>query len=233
MSFTSNESWLVMPVIKKILRFSIATSTVILLLILIINELMIITVNDQILTIKDSEKLSDMDCIIVLGAGVKPDQTPSLMLKDRLNRGIEVYEAGISNKLLMSGDHGSENYDEVNVMKNYAITAGIDSEAIFMDHAGFSTYESIYRAKAIFGARKIIIVSQDYHLTRALFIANRLGLEAYGISAIEVNYSGQLQRDIREIIARNKDFIVTLFKPEPTFLGDHISLLGNGDITND
>ena len=82
MSFTSNESWLVMPVIKKILRFSIATSTVILLLILIINELMIITVNDQILTIKDSEKLSDMDCIIVLGAGVKPDQTPSLMLKD-------------------------------------------------------------------------------------------------------------------------------------------------------
>ncbi len=233
MSFTSNESWSVMPIIKKTLRFSIVITTVILLLLLIINALMIFIVHDQILTFNDSEKLSEVDCIIVLGAGVKPDQTPSLMLKDRLNRGIELYQAGISNRLLMSGDHGSENYDEVNVMKNYAISAGIDSESIFMDHAGFSTYESIYRAKEIFGAKKIIIVSQDYHLTRALFIANRLGLDAYGISAIEVSYSGQLQREIREIIARNKDFFVTLFKPAPTFLGDHISLLGNGDVTND
>lgn len=222
-----------MPSIKKILRFCMASSAVIILLLLIINALILYTVSNQFLTVDDIENLTDVDCIIVLGAGVKPDQTPSMMLKDRLDRSLELYEVDVSKRLLMSGDHGKENYDEVNVMKQYAINAGVNSSMIFMDHAGFSTYESIYRAKAIFGARKVVIVSQKYHLSRALFIANRLGLDAYGVAAVDIKYSGQLQREFREILARNKDFIVTLFKPEPTFLGDSISLLENGDFTND
>ena len=100
-----------------------------------------------------------------------------------------------------------------------------------MDHAGFSTYESIYRAKAIFQTKRVIIVSQKYHLHRALQIANALGLEAYGVAADYQSYSGQLFRDVREILARNKDFIKSIFKPEPTFLGDAIPIFGDGNLT--
>ena len=133
----------------------------------------------------------------------------------------------------MSGDHGEESYDEVNTMKEYAIEAGIPSEDIFMDHAGFSTYDSIVRAKEIFGAEKIIIVTQKYHLYRALYIANSFDLEAYGIEAVPNDYNGAMSRELREILARDKDFIKCLFKPEPTYLGEEIPVSGNGDITND
>ena len=136
-------------------------------------------------------------------------------------------------KLLMSGDHGAKEYDEVNAMKQYAIEQGVDSAEIFMDHAGFSTYESIYRAKEIFGAEKVVIVTQEYHLYRALYIADALGMEAYGVTSDQRTYSGQTIRDVRELLARNKDFLASLFKPEPTYLGEAISLDGSGDVTND
>jgi vancomycin permeability regulator SanA len=132
----------------------------------------------------------------------------------------------------MSGDHGQKNYDEVNTMKQYAVDAGIPASDIFMDHAGFSTYESVYRAKEIFGAEKIIIVTQRYHLYRALHIANAFGLEAYGVSADLRSYRGQTYRDIREILARNKDFITAIFKPKPTYLGETIPIFGDGNLTN-
>lgn len=133
----------------------------------------------------------------------------------------------------MSGDHGRNNYDEVNVMKQYAIDQGVPSSDIFMDHAGFSTYDSIYRAKEIFNADKVIIVTQEYHLYRALYIANKLGLEAYGVRANPKQYSVQLFRELREILARNKDFIKTIYKPKPTYLGEVIPVSGDGNITND
>ena len=176
--------------------------------------------------------LSDVDCILILGAGVR-NNAPSPMLEDRLLKGIELYNKNISNKIIMSGDHGREEYDEVNIMKDFAINKGIKSEDIFMDHAGFSTYESIYRAKEIFEAKKIIIVTQSYHLYRALYIANSLGIEAYGVSADLRTYTNQLSREIREIVARDKDFIKCIYKPKPTYLGDTIPVSGNGDITND
>ena len=176
--------------------------------------------------------LSDVDCILILGAGVR-NNAPSPMLEDRLLKGIELYNKDISNKIIMSGDHGREEYDEVNIMKDFAINKGIKSEDIFMDHAGFSTYESIYRAKEIFEAKKIIIVTQSYHLYRALYIANSLGIEAYGVSADLRTYTNQLSREIREIVARDKDFIKCIYKPKPTYLGDTIPVSGNGDITND
>lgn len=154
------------------------------------------------------------------------------MLEDRLLQGIELYKDGVSDKLLMSGDHGRKNYDEVNVMKNFAIDRGIASENVFMDHAGFSTYESMYRARDIFNAEKILIVTQDYHLYRAIYDARRLGLDAYGVASNPRIYSGQIFRDIREILARNKDFVYTIFKPEPTYLGEVIPVWGNGNDTN-
>lgn len=172
------------------------------------------------------------DCILVLGCGVHGD-TPSHMLEDRLLQGIELYENGASEKMLMSGDHGKENYDEVNVMKDFAVRRGVSAENIFMDHAGFSTYESMYRAKEIFTAEKILIVTQDYHLHRAIYDARAMGIEAYGVASNPRTYAGQLYRDIREVLARNKDFIYCIIKPEPTYLGDEIPVQGNGNVTND
>lgn len=187
----------------------------------------------QILPPEQAETLDDVDCIIVLGCLVKKDGSPSDMLEDRLLQGISLYQNDASPKLLMSGDHGQKDYDEVNTMKAFATAAGVPSEDVFMDHAGFSTYESIVRAKEIFGADKVIIVTQEYHLHRALYIANALGMEAYGVSADLRNYSGQTKRDLREVLARIKDMAYTIIKPDPTYLGDPISLDGNGDVTND
>jgi vancomycin permeability regulator SanA len=188
---------------------------------------------DQILTPEQAAALEDVDCILVLGCLVKADGTPSDMLYDRISVGVTLYQNGTSQKLLMSGDHGQKEYDEVNTMKTCAIDAGVPSEDVFMDHAGFSTYESVYRAKEIFGAKKIVIVTQEYHLHRALYVANALGMEAYGVSADLRGYSGQTKRDVREILARIKDMWYALVKPEPTYLGEPISLDQSGDVTND
>ena len=187
----------------------------------------------KMLAPEDATTIVDADCILVLGCQVKADGTPSDMLRDRLDRGIELYFAGVAPKIIMSGDHGQNEYDEVNTMKQYAIDAGVPSDDIFMDHAGFSTYESIYRAKAVFMAETIVIVTQEYHLYRALYIADKLEVAAYGIHCDYRTYGGQTYRDIREILARNKDFLTSIFKPEPTFLGEAIPVAGDGNITND
>ena len=168
------------------------------------------------------------DCIIVLGCGVREDGTPSDMLRDRLDRAIGLYEAGAAPKLLMSGDHGRTDYDEVNTMKNYAVEKGVPPEDVFMDHAGFSTYETFYRAGEIFEVKKAIVVTQRYHLYRSLYIAERLGIEAYGVDADLHTYGGQGLRDLREFLARSKDFVMCVFRPEPTFLGEVIPISGDG-----
>lgn len=181
----------------------------------------------------DKSNICDkFDCILVLGAGIWGDK-PSPMLEDRLNEAIDLYKSGISNKIIMSGDHGTTTHDEVNIMKSYAIEKGVNSEDIFMDHAGFSTYESMCRAKEIFGVNKVLIITQKYHLYRAVYIANKLGLDAYGKNSDPRKYRGQVYRDLREIIARNKDFFSCIFKPKPTYLGEVIPVSGNGDVTND
>jgi len=184
-------------------------------------------------TPENATELKNVDCILVLGCGVRDDGTPSDMLRDRLERSIELYFSGVAPKLLMSGDHGRVEYDEVNIMKQYAIDKGVPSEDVFMDHAGFSTYESIYRAKEIFCADNIVIVTQEYHLYRALYLAKSFGLEAHGVSSDYYIYAGQTMRDIREILARNKDFFTAIFKPYPTYLGEAIPVNGDGNLTND
>ncbi len=178
-------------------------------------------------TFKNDEKA---DCILILGAGVK-DGKPKPMLRDRLLAGIELYKSGAAKKIIMSGDHGRADYDEVNVMRAFALEQGVSAEDIFLDHAGFSTYDSVYRAKNIFGAENIIIVSQKYHLYRALYISEKLDVKAAGVSANLNTYGGQLKRDIREIIARDKDFFKCIVKPEAEIMGDKIPLDGDGSIT--
>lgn len=191
------------------------------------------SVADRILTQEQAATLENVDCIVVLGCQVRSDGTPSHMLEDRLKRGVALYELGAAPKLLMSGDHGTQGYDEVNTMKRYALEAGIPSQDVFMDHAGFSTYETIYRAKEIFGAERIVVVTQQYHLYRAMYIAQAMGMEVYGVAADYRQYSGQFARDVREVLARVKDFGMCIFKPDPTYLGEAIPISGNGEQTHD
>ena len=217
---------------EEVLKYVIIVLVVIVVIVLGINLYVRLSTKKQIIKEDKYSNLSDVDCIIILGAAIWGDK-PSPMLEDRLLEGIKLYKNDVSRKIIMSGDHGRKEYDEVNMMKNYAIEKGIPSENIFMDHAGFSTYESIYRAKSIFQAKKVVIVTQKYHLYRALYIANRLGIEAYGVGADPRKYVGATNREIREILARDKDFIKCIFKPGPTYLGDTIPISGNGDVTND
>lgn len=200
--------------------------------ILIINKYVKSSIEHRIITPDEAASIN-ADCILVLGAGVWDGGRPSHMLEDRLLQGIELYRSGASDRLLMSGDHGRKEYDEVNVMKQFAIDRGIPSEHIFMDHAGFSTYESMYRARDIFLANKIIVVTQKYHLYRALYTARRLDLDAYGVASDPRQYVGKEIRELREVLARVKDFFYVIIKPEPTFLGETIPVSGNGDLTND
>jgi vancomycin permeability regulator SanA len=202
------------------------------MLALAINEYVKGSVKDRILSPDEAAQLN-ADCVLILGAGVLENSRPSHMLEDRLLQGIDLYQAGTSDRLLMSGDHGRKDYDEVNIMKKFAMERGIPSQYIFMDHAGFSTYESMYRARDIFLVKKAVIVTQKYHLYRALYVAKKLGIEAYGVASDPRVYAGQDYREIREIVARVKDFFTVIFKPKPTYLGDTIPIEGNGDLTND
>ena len=187
---------------------------------------------DFVISEAELNDLHDIDCVLVLGCGVHEDGTPSGMLADRIKVGIRVYETGVTDRILMSGDHGREDYDEVNTMKSIAVENGINAENVFCDHAGFSTYESMYRALDIFDADKIIVVTQSYHLPRAIYDAQRLGIEAYGISADERTYGGQIYRDARELLARAKDFLWCIIQPEPTYRGDKIPITGSGSRTD-
>ena len=197
----------------------------------IINFYMISYADRYTITEEEASDIADIDCIMVLGCGVYQNN-PTPLLEDRLKRGVAVFQTGVSPKILMSGDHGQENYDEVNVMKQYSLDQGIPEKDIFMDHAGFSTYESMYRAREIFGIDKMIIVTQKYHLPRAVYLARKLGIEAYGIASDYRNFGGQFYRDCREVLARVKDFFVAIIQPDPTYLGEAIPISGNGTVTN-
>lgn len=187
------------------------------------------TTAGRIISPDEAVRLQDVDCALVLGCQVRADGTPSTMLKDRLTRGIELYNMRAVPKLLMSGDNGSKDYDETNAMYRYAVDNKVPQVDVFRDYAGFSTYESVYRAKVIFQADKIVIITQKYHLYRALYIAKRLGIEAYGVASDYQQYRGQSIRDIREVLARCKDFVYAIFKPRPTYLGDVIPISGDGN----
>lgn len=180
---------------------------------------------DRVLTPEESTP-PEVDCILVLGCGVYSDGTPTPMLADRLTRGVELYEADWADKLLMSGDNRSQYYNELATMCQVAQDKGVPREDIVLDYAGLSTYDSLYRARDIFGVKKLVIVTQEYHLYRALYLARALGLEAWGVAADGQNYRGQAMRDLREIVARDKDFFWAILQPEPTYLGDPEPLTG-------
>lgn len=217
--------------IKKIIKWGLLLLLIAIIIVLGIDFFVKVKTRKLIVDV-NSDGLSNMDCALVLGAGVWGDE-PSPMLRDRLDVAIKLYNDKKVSKIIMSGDHTRNNYDEVNIMKSYAINKGVASSDIFMDHAGISTYDSVYRAKYIFKLDKVIIVTQKYHLYRSLYIAEKLGLEAVGVEATPIKYGGQFLRDIREILARDKDFVKCIFRLKSKIGGETIQVNGNGDVTND
>lgn len=177
----------------------------------VINGIVVGSTEERILSLDEAASLEDVDYILVLGAGVKADGTPSDMLHDRVLTACDVVALGSDATLLMSGDNQHPDYDEVSAMVTLAMTLGANETAIETDRLGLSTYESIRRACELYGAERMVIVTQEYHLYRALYIAEQMGIDAYGVSADVRSYRGQLLRDVREVAARCKDFLVFLF----------------------
>ena len=181
-----------------------------------------------------TEDLSDQgyQCALVLGCAVYSDGEPSAMLRDRLDTGIALYRSGAVPRLLLSGDHGQDEYDEISVMYQYCLNAGVPEEDIFLDHAGFSTYDSVYRAQSIFQVKSMIVVTQTYHEFRALYTAHQLGIDAVGVAADQRHYAGATYREVREVLARNKDLFKVLVKAPPVYGGDVIPITGSPDATH-
>ena len=136
------------------------------------------------------------------------------MLYDRIVTGVDLYRRGVSEVLFMSGDSRMKHYDEVGVMKRVACEKGVPEDAVDCDGYGLSTYDSIYRAAKLYGCKKAVIVTQEYHLYRAVYIAKKMGLEAYGVSASIRRYRGQKFQNAREAAARVKDFAFSLIVPD-------------------
>jgi vancomycin permeability regulator SanA len=164
------------------------------------------------------------DCILILGAGVSGGE-PSPILRERLDLGAALYRAGASDRILVSGDNGRNEYNEVQTMEDYLVDKqGIPREHIVRDHAGFCTYDSIVRAKEIFCVNSVIVVTQKYHLFRAAYIADAIGLETYGADARRTDYAGRYAREARECLARAKDFFLCILRPDPRFLGEQLPI---------
>jgi vancomycin permeability regulator SanA len=165
------------------------------------------------------------ECVIVLGAAVFPNGQPSQMLRDRLDVALQLYQSGKTDRILVSGDNGSVDYNEVRVMKNYLVAQGVPEAHVFMDHAGFDTYSTMYRARDVFLVRKALVVTQEFHLLRALYIGDRLGLEVAGVASDPRVYDRADYYRLREYLARVKAFIeCEITRPLPRFLGDPIPL---------
>ncbi|MBR3199941.1 MAG: YdcF family protein [Mogibacterium sp.] len=177
-------------------------------------------------------KSIDPQCILVLGCAVWANDEPSPMLRDRLDTAIALYKAGVAPKLLLSGDNSIVEYSEPDCMLKYTLAQGVPPEDIFLDYAGFSTYESVYRSHAVFMADRLIVVTQKYHLFRALKACEALGIKAKGVASNQQKYAGRYYREAREVLARDKDFFKGMTRAKPTFLGDEIPVDGDGTVTH-
>ncbi len=192
---------------KQILLIFLAACLVLAMIPLTMNAIMLLGTMDEIreITAEDGYRVA-----VVLGAKVHEGGRLSHMLQDRMDTAIALYHAGAVETLLVSGD-GRGEWSETKHMKAYAIENGVHEEDILMDDEGFSTYESIFRAKKEFLISKFVIVTQKYHLYRALYIAEDMDIDALGADAAIRGYSGQLYRELREILARCKDMVVCAF----------------------
>lgn len=181
-----------------------------------------------------ADQFESAQTAIVLGARIYSENRVSDIVYDRLVKAVELYKEGKVDKILISGDHGRIEYDEVNTIKSWVLKYGVPEEDIFMDHAGFSTYESMYRARAIFQVKSAIVVTQHFHLSRAVYLAKKQGIKVQGYPADRRDYLAMSYNRRREYAARTKDFfLANIFKPLPTYLGETIPITGDGRATQD
>jgi SanA protein len=171
------------------------------------------------------------DCALVLGAGVRDDGTPSDVLRDRLDEALALQRSGRVKRIVVSGDHMSHDYDEPNAMRLYLEANGVAPEVIFMDHAGFDTYSSVWRARHVFGASRVVVVTQRFHLARAVWVARSLGMEAEGSAADRHVYRGIAWLHAREIVSRTKALVDVAVGRRPHHAGPRIDLEGDGRVT--
>lgn len=215
--------------IKKIFPLLFILAGILLILLLCINTLVLDRSEPYILSEQSVSMYAPYDAVLVLGAKVHSNERLSPILRDRVDCALRLYNVRLTDRILFSGDHGQDDYDEVNACKHYALDSGVALEDIFLDHAGFSTYESMYRARDVFEVKRVLIVTQRFHLSRAVYIARSMGLDAYGVPADARRYYGAAYNALREFFARPKDFLyVKLFQPTPTYLGDTIPISGSG-----
>lgn len=175
--------------------------------------------------IKTLETLQPAQAALVLGASIVRGE-PSPILAERLDTAIALYRAGTVKKILVSGDNGESTYDEVSVMLAYVRAHGVPDKDIFFDRAGFDTYSSMYRARHVFGANHVIIPTQDFHLPRAVFLAQSMGLDAQGVVA---GTGGGMWDYLREVPATVKAVLDVLGGRQPKYLGAPIPLSGRGN----
>ena len=179
----------------------------------------------------DAARVAPAPVIIVLGAGIHPDGTPTDVLADRLDAALELYRAGLAPRVLCSGDHGRESHDETGAMERYLEARGVPAEAIFLDHAGFDSFNTVARARRIFGVTRAILVTQAYHLPRVLWTAAREGIEAQGVAADRRDYPAIAWYQAREVLSRSKAVLDVAIGRSPRTLGATIDLGGDGRVT--
>lgn len=166
---------------------------------------------------------------IVLGAGILQSGELSTILKDRVDVAATLYEEGKVDTILVTGDDGTSTHNEVNPAREYLLAEGVPSSAIYLDHAGFDTYSSMYRAKQIFKVETAIIVTQSFHLPRSVFIARSLGIDAYGVPADQHTY--HIRNNLRELLANVKAVIDLIRYRQPKYLGDTIPITGDSSLS--
>lgn len=172
--------------------------------------------------------LPQADAVLVLGAAVYRDGRMSAVFADRAKTALEIYRHGAVPKILVSGDHSKDDYDEVNIAKEFFLQNQVPSEDIFVDYAGFNTYDSAKRAKEIFRVDSLIIATQEFHLPRALYLARQAGIEAHGVKADRHRYNLGFYNTLRENGARIKAFWRVVSGAAPRFLGEPIPIAGDG-----
>jgi SanA protein len=173
----------------------------------------------------------DADCALVLGAGLRDDGSPSDVLRDRLDESLALYRSGRVKRIIVSGDHQTPAYDEPNAMRVYLEAKGVPPEAVFMDHAGLDTYSSMWRARHVFGVSRIVVVTQQFHLARAVWCARALGMEAEGSAADRHLYRGIAWLQAREVISRTKAVVDVTVGRTPRHHGPPVDLNGDGRAT--
>ena len=183
--------------------------------------------------IVSAENVGTAPIAIIFGAKVKDDGTPSDILRDRLLTGIDLYDRHVVAKLLLSGDDGQIAYDEVNAMREFVVDRGVAPSDVFLDHAGFDTFDSVVRASRVFGVTRAILVTQDYHLPRALYLASAFGISVQGVSADRQTYRGILRYELREFLADVKAVFDVVLHVSPKYLGEPVDTTGDGRVTWD